>query len=51
MIDAGVSKRFLLAEYKKAEKAEVTLNCRERCNGCGAASFGVGICFDKIGAL
>ena len=51
MIDAGVSKRFLLAEYKKAEKAEVTLNCRERCGGCGAASFGVGICFDKIGAL
>ncbi|MBO4908477.1 MAG: TIGR03960 family B12-binding radical SAM protein [Lachnospiraceae bacterium] len=43
-IDIGVSKAFLLKEYKKAAKGEITFNCRHKCSGCGAASFGAGIC-------
>ena len=44
-IDAGVTKRFLLNEWKKAQNEEITPNCAMQCSGCGAASFGVGICF------
>lgn len=43
-IDTGVSKEFLLREYKKAEKGEVTPNCGKACSGCGIASFGQGVC-------
>lgn len=43
-IDIGVSKAFLLKEYKKAARGEITYNCRHQCSGCGAASFGAGIC-------
>ena len=43
-IDIGVSKAFLLKEYKKAARGEITSNCRAKCSGCGAASFGAGIC-------
>ena len=43
-IDIGVSKAFLLKEYKKAARGEITTNCRAGCSGCGAATFGVGIC-------
>ncbi len=43
-IDIGVSKAFLLKEYKKAARGEITYNCRHQCSGCGAASFGAVIC-------
>lgn len=43
-IDCGVSKRFLWREYENAKNQTVTPNCRQRCNGCGAASFKAGIC-------
>ncbi len=43
-IDIGVNKRFLLKEYKKAARGEITTNCRAGCSGCGAATFGAGIC-------
>lgn len=43
-IDAGVTKNFLKREWEKAQKEEVTLNCKEKCNGCGAGKYGVGIC-------
>ena len=43
-IDIGVSKAFLLKEYKKAARGEITQNCRAGCSGCGAATFGAGIC-------
>lgn len=43
-IDAGVTKDFLLREWKKAQQEEVTLNCKEKCNACGASKFGTGIC-------
>lgn len=43
-IDAGVTKKFLKREYENALKETVTLNCREKCSGCGAARFGGGVC-------
>lgn len=36
-IDVGVSKNFLKREWEKAQRAEVTKNCREQCTGCGAS--------------
>ena len=46
-IDIGVSKKFLLNEWHKAENREVTPNCREKCAGCGAASYGGGVCCES----
>lgn len=45
-IDVGVSKRFLLAEWKNAREGKVTPNCRMKCSGCGAAVYGGGVCFE-----
>lgn len=44
-IDCGVTKEFLKKEWENAMAEHVTPNCKERCNGCGAARFGGGICF------
>ena len=46
MIDVGVRKEFLIEEAKRAERGEVTPNCREKCSGCGCANFGGGVCFE-----
>ena len=46
-IDCGVTKEFLKKEWENARAEQVTLNCKERCNGCGAARFGGGICFQS----
>ncbi len=46
-IDAGVTKEFLKREWQKALNEEITLNCKEKCNGCGAGRFGVGICTSR----
>ena len=35
-IDIGVSRQFLLREYKRSKQGVVTPNCREQCSGCGA---------------
>ena len=43
-IDIGVSREFLYREYEKAQREEITPNCMKQCSGCGAASFGCGIC-------
>lgn len=43
-IDAGVTKEFLKREYENALKETVTLNCKEKCSGCGAGRFGGGVC-------
>lgn len=43
-IDAGVTKKHLLREKKRAEKGEVTPNCMTSCAGCGASIFDQGIC-------
>lgn len=44
-IDCGVSKEYLKREWEKAQQEEVSENCKEKCQGCGAAGFGCGICF------
>ena len=38
-LDYGVSKAFLINECKKAYEGITTLNCREKCSGCGANKF------------
>ncbi len=44
IINCGVTKDFLLREWKKALRGEPSTNCRQSCLGCGAASYGVGVC-------
>lgn len=34
-INTGINKEFLLMEYKRSNKSEITLDCREICLGCG----------------
>lgn len=46
-IDTGVSKDFLLREWDKAKRGEISQNCRMQCQGCGAASFGGGVCYEN----
>ena len=46
-IDAGVTKDFLLREWKTALSETVTPNCRMRCSGCGAKQFNGGVCFEN----
>ena len=38
-LDAGVSKEFLLREWKKALHAERTQDCRKGCVGCGMRRY------------
>ena len=45
-IDVGVRKEFLKKEYEKALSEQTTPNCREKCAGCGANCFGVGVCYE-----
>ncbi len=42
-IDAGVTKAFLWREKERAERAEVTPDCRKGCQGCGLRRF-EGVC-------
>ena len=42
-IDIGVCKKFLLREWHNALEGKVSANCRNQCQGCGAASYGVGL--------
>ena len=51
IIDAGVSKSFLLREYRRAKNATETPNCRELCVGCGAKKFAGGVCFEDKNLL
>ena len=46
-IDCGVTKEFLKREWIKAGNEEVSLNCKLKCQGCGANRFGGGICFEE----
>lgn len=43
-IDCGVSKAYLLKEWHMSKNAEKSNNCREKCMGCGAASYQCGVC-------
>lgn len=46
-IDCGVTREFLKREWERALGGEVTPNCKMACQGCGAARFGTGICFEE----
>lgn len=46
MIDIGVTKEFLKREWNNALHETVTPNCRMRCSGCGARTFGGGVCYE-----
>lgn len=45
-IDVGVTRSFLAREWENAKAGVVTPNCRQKCNGCGAAAFKGGVCFE-----
>ena len=45
-IDIGVRKEYLMKEHDRAYEGVTTPSCREKCMGCGAASFGGGVCFE-----
>ena len=45
-INAGVSQEFLKRENEKAKKGETTARCGEHCSGCGANTFGGGVCYE-----
>lgn len=45
-LDCGVTREFLLREWKKAQAQTVSPNCKIQCQGCGARRFGGGICFE-----
>lgn len=46
-IDVGVSKEFMIREWKNAHNECVTPNCRMQCSGCGAKQFGGGVCYEN----
>lgn len=46
-IDAGVSREFLIREWKNAHEEKVTPNCRQRCSGCGVKQYGGGVCYES----
>ena len=46
-LDCGVNKSFLLNEWHKAKECLTTPNCKENCNGCGAAKYKTGICVNR----
>ncbi len=46
-IDVGVTKEFLMREWKQALAQKVTPNCRMQCMGCGANKFGGGVCYEN----
>lgn len=49
-IDVGVSKAFLINEWKKAKEETVTPNCKLKCSGCGALRYG-SVVDEKTGKL
>jgi len=38
VVSTGVSRRFLLEEYRRSQRRETLVDCRERCHGCGILS-------------
>ncbi len=46
-IDVGITKDFFKREYHRAITEQVvTPNCRAQCSGCGARSYGGGVCYE-----
>lgn len=50
-LDYGVTKDYLIKECKKAYENTTTPHCRLKCNNCGAAKYGEGVCFEKRKSL
>lgn len=50
-IDIGVSKDFLLREWKRAQEEKVTPNCHMKCSGCGAGKYKGGVCVESKGKI
>lgn len=48
-INIGVTKKFLLREWKNAQSEKVTPNCRMQCSGCGAMTYEGGVCIESKG--
>lgn len=46
-IDYGVTKDYLKKECDKAYNNATTPHCRLKCNNCGAAKYGRGVCYEK----
>ena len=46
-VDCGVRKEWLLNEWRRARAEVTTSNCRDKCSGCGCASYQCGICVKK----
>ena len=46
-IDIGVTKEFLYQEWQRAQKGEITPNCRVNCSGCGAMKYKGGVCIES----
>ncbi len=38
-LDCGVTKEYLIREYKKSQRAEITPDCRKGCQGCGMKRY------------
>ena len=49
-IDTGVSKAFLINEWKRAKEEIVTPNCHMKCSGCGALKYG-NVCDENTGKI
>lgn len=47
ILNCGVTKAFLLREWKNAQEGKPSSNCRKGCLGCGAAAYGVGVCLES----
>ena len=47
ILNCGVTKEFLLREWHTSQKGLPSTNCRKGCLGCGAASYGVGVCKEE----
>ena len=43
LVDAGVTQAYLWREHQRAQRAEVTPDCRQGCQGCGLQRF-EGVC-------
>lgn len=47
ILDYGVSKEFLISEYKRAQRAKTTPKCSQKCSNCGIVAMTGRKCFDK----
>jgi len=46
-INIGVSRKFLEREWNRSKEEIVTPNCRQGCSGCGAKTYGGGVCYEN----